>query len=134
MNIVTRLLIVLMALAVLYFGLQVFASEGGEVVVLHTGDGYTAATTRLWVVDDAGAIWLRSGTGGASGWFRRLDANPHVELERGGTRRRYRATPVPEMTERINALMREKYGWRDQVISLTLGGRDDAVAIRLVPE
>ncbi|HEX7035646.1 MAG TPA: hypothetical protein VF210_07720 [Pseudomonadales bacterium] len=132
MSLVTRLLIGVMALAVLYFGLQVFASEGGEVVVLYTGDDEQA--TRLWVVDDAGAIWLRSGAGGDSGWFRRLEDDPHVALERSGTRRRYLATPVPEMTGRINALMREKYGWRDRVISLTVAGREDAVAIRLVPE
>ena len=134
MNVVTRVLIAVMALAVLYFGLQVFASEGGEVVVLYTDDGETEATTRLWVVDDAGAIWLRSGAGGDSGWFQRLEDNPHIGLERGGQRRRYLATPVPEKTARINALMREKYGWRDRVIGLTVAGREDAVAIRLVPE
>lgn len=132
MNALTRLLAAVMALAVLYFGLQVLASEGGEVVVLYTDDG--EAATRLWVIDDAGAIWLRSGTGAGSGWFQRLEDDPHVVLERDGNRRRYLATPVPEQTPRINALMREKYGWRDRVIDLTVPGREEAVAIRLVPE
>jgi hypothetical protein len=134
MSLASRLLIGLMVLAVAYFGLQVLASEGGEVVVLHSGEGDAAVSTRLWVVDHAGAMWLRSGGGAGSGWFRRLADDPHVRLERGSGARRYLATPVPAMTPQINALMREKYGWRDRIISLTVGGREDAVAIRLVPE
>ena len=79
-------------------------------------------------------MWLRSGTGGGSGWFQRLEDDPHVRLARGDELRPYLATPVPAMTGAINALMREKYGWRDRIVSLTVGGREDAVAIRLVPE
>jgi hypothetical protein len=33
----------------------------------------------------------------------------------------------------INGSMREKYGWRDVLIEVLVGGRDDAVAVQLVP-
>ncbi len=118
---------------VAFFGLQIVASESGEVVVLHTEDGARGATTRLWVVDHQGHQWLRSGGGASSGWYGRLTAAPRVELERGGERRPYRAVVEPAMTGTVNRLMAEKYGWRDRVVGLLAGDRAAAVAVRLVP-
>lgn len=115
-----------------FFLLQLIASETGEVVVLHTSDGSGEATTRLWVVEYDGDIWLRSG-GGNSGWYGRLVATPAVRLERQGRTMLYIAEPEPAERARINALMAEKYGWRDQVIGLMVGGRDEAIAVRLRP-
>lgn len=121
----------LMLVLVVVFGLQVIASESGEVVVLHTDDGGRDATTRLWVVDHDGRQWLRASTG--SGWLQRLQSAPRVELERDGQRAAYRAAPEPAMAERINTLMAQKYGWRDEVIAVLVGGREDAVAVSLNP-
>lgn len=121
----------LMGAAVLAFGLQLVASETGEVVVLHTRDGDGGAATRLWVVDHEGRAWLRSGSD--SGWYRRLVAHPEVGLDRDGLRRRYRAEPEPRLAPLINRLMAEKYGWREDIVSLFAGSREDAIAIRLVP-
>ncbi len=124
---------VLMVLAVGVFGLEVLASETGEVVVLHTRAGNEDESTRLWVVDHDGVQWLRSGGGTSSGWYARLVEDPHVELERGGTRRPYLATAQPEQTDLINRLMAAKYGWRDDIIAVLAGSRRNAVAIRLDP-
>jgi hypothetical protein len=131
MKTVSWMLGLLMALAVGFFGLQVIASESGEVVVLYTDDGGEAATTRLWVVDDEGHQWLRAGA--ESGWYARLTARPEVELERDGVRRRYLAQVEPAMTPRINQLMKDKYAWREDVVSVLAGSRDEAMAIRLTP-
>ncbi len=121
----------LMLVLVVVFGLQVIASESGEVVVLHTDDDGRDATTRLWVVDHDGRQWLRASPD--SGWFQRLQLSPRVELERQGQRGAYQALPDPTMAARINALMAEKYGWRDDVIAVLVGGREDAVAVGLTP-
>lgn len=122
---------VLMLVFVVVFGLQVVASESGEVVVLHTDDAGRDATTRLWVVDHDGRQWLRASTD--SGWLGRLQASPRVELERGDQRGVYQATVEDGMGDRINALMAEKYGWRDEVIAVLVGGRENAVAVSLTP-
>jgi hypothetical protein len=122
----------LLAVAVGIFGLQVLASETGEVVVLHTTADGAESTTRLWVVELDGSLWLRSG-GGDSGWYARLAAEPRIQLERHGETRSYIAEPESSRRDEINALMAEKYGWRDRVIGVMVGGRDTAVPVRLRP-
>lgn len=125
----------LAVLAALIVGGLFAASEiGGEVVVLHTRDASGAdLSTHLWIVDDGGFAWLRSGLP-TSGWFVRLEARPDVSVERAGQTTRYRAVPVrsPEARERIHALMREKYGWADRLISATRDARA-SIAVRLDP-
>ena len=125
----------LVALAALVAGVVYGASElGGEVVVLHTRDAAGAdVATPLWIVDDAGSAWLRSGLQ-SSGWFVRLEASPEVRVERAGQTQPYRAVPVrsPEARDRIHVLMREKYGWADRLIGATRGG-SDSIAVRLDP-
>ncbi len=127
--------VVLIVLVAGFFGLVLVASElGGEVITLHT---QTASgeekRTRLWVVDDAGFAWLRAGMSG-SGWLARIERNPIVLVERGGRLIRYRAVPVrqPQVRDRIHALMREKYGMADRLVSVL---RDPAqsVPVRLEP-
>ncbi len=125
---------VLLALA---FAASIYgASElGGEVVTLRTHDGAKEAVTRLWVVEDAGFEYLRAGDPG-SGWLRRIISDPEVVVERNGVEKRYRAVPImddPTQPARIHALMREKYGVADRIVSL-LGDRSLSIAVRLVPD
>lgn len=134
MKIVIWLLGALMVAAVAVFALQVIASETGEVVVLYTQDDDGRETsTRLWVVDLDDVQWLRSGGGSASGWYARLVARPQVALERAGERRRYTATTEPHMADQINGLMADKYRWRDTIVAVLAGSRENAVAVRLTP-
>jgi hypothetical protein len=127
---------IVVVLAAGFVASVLLASEGGEeIVVLRTIDaGGSPVETRLWVVDDGGSAWLRSGARG-SGWLRRIEANPRVELERSGRTARMRAVLIrdPVARNRIHALMREKYGFADVWIALT---RDAAgsVAVRLEPD
>jgi hypothetical protein len=120
-------------LAVVVFGLQVVASESGEVVVLRTFADGVAKETRVWIVDDRGTSWLRAGQP-TSSWYRRILANPDIEVRRGSETREYRAFPLEggPAAEHINALMLRKYGWADEVIGF-LFDRSSAVAIRLDP-
>ena len=120
---------VVLGLAVAAFGLQIIASESGEVVVLETRTGDAVARTRLWVVEDADSLWLRGGAD--SGWHQRVVAQPLIVLERGGVRAPYRAHPEPMRSARINELMAEKYGWRDRVIGWFVGDRNADVPLRL---
>ncbi len=118
------------AIAIVFaFVLFIFAASelGGEVVALDTGEH----RTRLWVVEDDGALWLRAGTPGAA-WLGRIGEGGTVTVERGGAAASYRATPDrrPARRERIHALMREKYGWADALISLMRDG-EGSVPVRL---
>jgi hypothetical protein len=109
------------------------SSEMKEVVVLTTTDAAgSPQETRLWVVDDAGALWLRGSPG--RGWVTRVQANPEVVLKRGDAQTPYTAVPVdtPEQRERIEQRMREKYGTTDLLIMI-LEGSPQAFPVRLEP-
>lgn len=123
----------LVALAVLVLGVERLAAERVEVVELHTLDAQgEEISTRLWVVDDAGLAYLRVGAGG-SGWFERLSASETVSLTRGGETRRYRPLLRPDKSDRINALLQEKYTWGDDFIAALVGSREGALPIELQP-
>jgi len=130
---VKRLLGFVAVLVVLAFGLQIVASESGEVVVLRTFAGDDARQTRLWIVDDRGVSWLRSGSPDA-GWYQRLRANPEIQIERGTDLYEYQAFPVESgpSVDHVNMLMFQKYGWAEAYIGLFID-RSRSVAIRLDP-
>jgi hypothetical protein len=134
MRFIVRLVVLVLVLALGFVAAIYIASEyGGEVVVLHTTQGNSEATTHLWVVDDSGFQWLRAGTPD-NGWLKRIGANPEVTVERAGETQSYRAVPVrdPVVRDRIHALMREKYGAADSLISLIRDG-SLSVPVRLDP-
>jgi hypothetical protein len=116
---------------------------GREVVVVHeptpTGVLHKA---RLWIVDDGRYSWIHPGNANAHWWIGHMDANPIVEIDRGGEIRRYRALPDPEAHARVHQLLREKYGVADRWVRflagtdtrsglLTGGERCNTVPIRL---
>jgi hypothetical protein len=117
-----------LALALFY----VVLAESAEVVVLETRDASGTHETRLWVVDHEGAAWLRTGDP-ASPWLARLRANPEVVVTRSRERRAFRAIVAddPLTRERINALVLEKYGWRESVLRAMGMGPDGTTPIRL---
>ncbi len=120
----------LLALAVIWVGLQIVAGESGEVVILRSVDAAGAThETRLWIVDRDDGAWLRAGSSEA-GWLPHLEANQDAELVRDG--RSFAVLVVPVIAERdaINAQMREKYGWGDWWIGVWVS-RDDSVPLRL---
>ena len=133
MKIVGRVVLVLLALAIVLLLAQTLASETGEVVVLYTTDASGQdATTRVWIVDHDGAQWLRAGRPD-SAWYVRLAAQPAIRVQRGDVVADYVAVPVPDQRTMINDLMRNKYAWRDAMIGVLVGGRDSAIPIRLDP-
>ena len=109
-------------------------AESGEVVVLETHDAAGAHETRLWVVDDGGFAWLRTGDP-KSPWLTRLRANPEVALTRAGERREDRAVPVEDAAtrDRINALTLEKYGASEQILRSVMMDIGGVTPIRLEP-
>ena len=118
-------------LVVLVFVLQLVASERVEVVELHTLDEQgEEVITRLWVVDDSGYQYLRVGEGG-SGWFSRIQVNGEFEVTRNDRRYKYTGVLREEESERINELMRDKYGWGDSLIEILVGGREASIQIEL---
>ena len=134
MKLVKRLSVVLLALAAALGGLYLAMAERVEVVVVHTHDTGRDYATRVWVVDDAGVAWLRTGADNST-WLPRLRANPNVELERAGATRPYRATVLDDAAAvaRVDELSLAKYGWSEQLLRAVSGDGDREVAIRLDP-
>jgi len=130
-----KILAVLLAVALaLGVGIMGASELGGEIVTLSTSGPDGDSETRIWVVDDLGHAWLRAGSPG-NGWLQRIDANPDVTVERAGQTTRFRAVPVrddPGIRDRIHELMRQKYTWADQIVSLMRDG-SGSVPIRLDP-
>lgn len=125
---------VLLALPVVFYGAVIVASESGEVVVLHTEDAAGEThRTRLWVVEHAGAEWLRAGDP-ESAWLARLEARPEVRVERNGAVTRHKAIPVREDGVRaaVNAGIEAKYGFADRLISVMID-RSESVPVKLAP-
>jgi hypothetical protein len=126
--------VVIVALVVLLGVVSAF-SPSSEVVVLTWTDADGAEReTPLWIVEDGGSLWLRSGSP-ESAWLAALRERPELSLEREEQTRRYRAVPVDEdaTRERINDLMAEKYGASNTLVSL-FGDHSVSVAIRLEPD
>ena len=127
---------ILLALAIimgLLAGVQQYAAESGEVVVLRLKDDEgTTHETRLWIVDHDGSPWLRAGFADA-GWYQRLLSAELISVEREGANTTYVATPEPRAKDAIDQAMATKYGWADSFIGKLFGGRDASVPIRLRP-
>ena len=130
MNLTTAklLMIPLLVVGALY-GIRNFT---GEVVTLYTTDGVGKThTTSIWVIDHGHQTWIRS-LDPTSPWLDRLISYPEVRLQRGGALTAYHATPYTHRRVRINALMAERYGWAEWVLS-KIEDRDEAVPVYLEP-
>ena len=125
---------VLVVLVAALGALYVVMAERVEVVVLHTRDAAGEHETRLWVVDDAGSAWLRTGADNAS-WLPRLRATPAIQVVRGGAVRPYTAIVVedPATVARIDDATLAKYGWSESLLRVLMPEGHAQVAIRLDP-
>jgi hypothetical protein len=106
----------LLGLLVATLGLGTWiALESGEVVVLGTRapDG-SLRRTRVWLAEEDGALWIEAATAERD-WYRDLLREPRVTVWRDGAPADLLAEPVAEPggRERIRALLRARYGWRD---------------------
>ncbi len=132
MRIVVRVVFAVIALLAVAAAFVLIASESGEVLVLQTHDAAGAThETRIWVVDDGDHTWVRAGDPHSS-WLINIQQTPAVSATRAGKTANFTAVPDVAARDRINALMRAKYGWADAYIAL-LFGREDATPIRLDP-
>jgi hypothetical protein len=134
MKILKRLSLALLVIVAGVVGLYFAMAERVEVVVLHSQAADGERATRLWIVDDGGTAWLRTGAANDS-WLPGLRATPAVELERGGETKPYQAIVIfePTTVARVNQLMLEKYGWSENLLRATGSEQQGQVAIRLDP-
>ena len=102
---------------------------GREFVPLpaHGKDGRWRET-RLWAVDDHGAVWLHSG---GKDWRARFAGDPIVELGRAGIVRAYRARAVSGAHPRIHLRLREKYGLADRWVRFLGPDNETTLVVRL---
>jgi|GEM_PF-1678034 len=109
------------------------AGERNEVVVLRTFDAEgTAHATKMWIIDVGDTPWVRVARPDRA-WYRRILAEPRVELLRGGRveARVARPNADPTVARAVDEAFAEKYGAADAWYGLLL--RRDSVPIRLDP-
>ena len=124
---------ILIGLFLLGLGIVQVASERVEVVEMQTLDDQgEPMITRLWIVDDEGQQYLRSGNG-TSLWFERIQENANFEVTRNDKTQVYTAVFRPDMRDHINALMHQKYTWGDSLISMITGSAKEAIPVELHP-
>jgi hypothetical protein len=135
---VLRKLVILFFVGLGLFGLlaatTLVALEGEEVIVLRTFDSAAnVQEARVWVADVEGQTWIEVADARKE-FYRRMLANPEVEVVRGEETVRYRA--VPDLSraahDRIRALLANKYGLADRWVGL-LVDTSGSIAVRLVP-
>ncbi|MEC7663574.1 MAG: hypothetical protein VYC77_07685 [Pseudomonadota bacterium] len=81
------------------------------------------------MVEHDNTLWLR-GSAQSGRTQRALSQNIPLQLERDGITYTYTVTSAPAQVGTVNELMRQKYGWRDQFISL-MAPREASVVLRL---
>lgn len=121
---------------VVYLAFMFGVSERGEVVELITQDANGEQfTTRLWIADLDGAMWLRADSG--SGWYQHLvlhNAQRPATLLRGDATYSITSTSYPEMVKTLDTLMASKYGLGGTIVD-ALGGSALAtgIAVKVLP-
>ena len=108
------------------------AGEQTEVARLRISDARSVVhETKLWIVDQPDGAWVRVARPERQ-WFKRLRAQPEIEIIRnGGAPQRMRATPDPstETKLRIDRAFRDKYGLVDWWYGVVL--RRDPIPVQL---
>ena len=128
------LLSIAAALIAGFVGVTWWALEAGGVAVVETRTrGGELRSTHVWYTEPGGELWLEAGSP-ENGWFRDIQHDPALSFRAEGRTGRYVARPVEDASghERIRALIREKYGFRDRWVNL-LVDTSRSVAVRLVP-
>ena len=122
------------AAGVVLAAVTLLALEGTEVVQLRstTPEG-GVRVTRAWIADADGALWLEAANPERP-FLRDVEAQPDVELIRGGEVLQLRARPVAgdAAHRKIRQLLAAKYGWADTWVGL-LTDTSRSVAVRLEP-
>ena len=104
-----------------------------DIVVLYTKDvDYHDRYTTLWVIAESRGLWIRAAKPDRR-WLADIRPDRNVRLERDGSRQYYRPVLVRngQARDRVDRLMRQKYGIADRLRELLLGR--DTVAVQLTP-
>ncbi len=130
------------AAAVAFAAVTVVALEGRAVAVLHTtGGSGEERRTRVWFVEDHGALLVESATPNRP-FYLDLQSNPDlvVELRAGLFDRQPRIlharaelVPEPQGHEEIRRRLAERYGWADKWIAM-LADTSSSREVRLVAD
>jgi hypothetical protein len=122
------------ALVLAFAAITWWALESSEVAVIETRapDG-SMRSTHVWYVEPGGTLLLEAGTPD-NPWFVDAKQRQRVRLTVGDTSAEYIAEPLPGKPDhdRVRALLREKYSWRDAWVGL-LVDTSGSIAVVLRP-
>jgi hypothetical protein len=105
-----------------------------EVRIETRAPGGSPHSTIIWVVVDAGDVFVRSVRGERGRWYREAVANPAVALLVGGRRLTLTAIPAtdPDSVDRASDAFRRKYA-ADPAVASMLRERTLSTTLRLEP-
>jgi len=115
---VKKFALLILAAILLFPITAMLLSELGEVAVIRGAGAGDVPETRIWLVETPEGLLVRGSAGKA--WLEAARSASVVELDRDGVARRYTVVeqPGPEARQRLNELMREKYGLADQMVGV----------------
>lgn len=124
-----RFVAVFLLVAAAYTGLD-WMRRHVELAMLHVNGPNREHYTRVFVVDDPPAVWIRAERPGRL-WLEALRSHPEVRLERGPVSERYAAEVREGERARsyVDGLFRAKYGAVDAVTGALW--RRQSVPVRL---
>jgi hypothetical protein len=131
---VKRLALGACALLLAFGAVTLVALEASDVAVLVTPrPGGGVRETHVWWADDDGGLLVEAATPERA-WLAEAEAAGEIDVVRDGRRERFRVerSPAPGAHDRLRALLRAKYGWRDAWVGL-LQDSSRSVAVRLTP-
>jgi hypothetical protein len=122
------------ALVLAFAAITGWALESSDVAIIetHAPDG-SMRSTHVWYVEPGGTLLLEAGTPD-NPWFVDAKQQQRVGLTVGDTSAHYIAEPLPGQSDhdRVRALLRDKYGWRDVWVGL-LVDTSGSIAVALQP-
>jgi len=131
-----RMKIVVGSLAVIVSGFSLltwWALEWDGVAILETrmADG-GVRSTHVWYAEPDGELWVEAGTP-ENGWYVDVQKDAMISFHTPERSGQYFAEPIAgdDAHQRIRALLREKYGFRDWWIGIIFD-TSQSVAVRMV--
>jgi hypothetical protein len=98
------------------------------------GDGTLRDPVTMWVVRDAGDLYVRSVNGRASSWFRGAQNRHEAHIRAGGVDKHIDLVETDDVNDEVDAAYRGKYGRRyPSIVPTIVAPEARAATLKLVP-
>jgi hypothetical protein len=97
-------------------------------------DGTLRDPVTMWVVRDAGDLYVRSVNGRASSWFRGVQTRHEAHIQAGGVDKHIDLVETDDVNDEVDAAYRAKYGRRyPNIVPSIVASEAREATLKLVP-